>query len=164
MKKIILIIILFLSIFSQLFALRIYRPENDGEMNTIRCYIRILDEDDNDVTYTCGKAFYSWFTKPRVFYFYRKNYYLSGGMVMHINLKPGKYKISVYTPVDKQNGFECENKDQWESNTLFYNTENPTNVIFISPTANENIFYNGGWHIDYYAPKFYIYTKPYITE
>lgn len=163
MKKNILLLSLLLLFCSQTYALKIYRPQNDGDMNTIRCYLRILDENDNDVTYTCGKVFYAWVDQPNVFYPYKKSYYLSGGMVLHIYLKPGKYKFSVYTPKDKQNGFECENKEQWESNTLYYNTENPTNVIFISPTANDNVFYNGGWHIDYYAPKFYKYTKPYIN-
>ena len=38
---------------------------------------------------------------------------------------------------------------QWESNVFEYNTENPTKVIFVTPTRNDNGFYNGGWIIDY---------------
>ncbi|WP_177206240.1 hypothetical protein [Treponema bryantii] len=35
-------------------------------------------------------------------------------------------------------------------NSFFeYNTENPTKVIFVTPTRNDNGFYNGGWIIDY---------------
>ena len=48
-----------------------------------------------------------------------------------------------------------------QSTTFEYNsTENPAKVIFVSPTANENGFYDGGWHIDHKAPKFFRFTKP----
>lgn len=152
MKKKLIFIFLLFSLFSHLYGLKMYRPENNGEMNDIRCYLRILDEDDNDVTYSCGKVFYAWVSQPNVYYSYKNKYYLSGGMVLHIYLKPGKYKFSFYTPVDKQNNFPCKNKEQWESNIYSYNTENPCNVIFITPTFDENVFYNGGWRIDYKAP------------
>lgn len=162
MKKIFCIFCLNCFFLIPLFSLKIYRPVNNGQMNDIRCFLRILDENDNDVTYTCGKVFYAWVNKPKVFYSYKKQYYLLGGMVLHIYLKPGKYKFSIYTPPNEQQDFPCDNKNEWISNILEYNTENPTNVIFINPTANENVFYNGGWNISYYAPKFYKYTKPKI--
>ena len=45
------------------------------------------------------------------------------------------------------------------SNTFYYDTNNPTKVIFVMPTADENGFYDGGWYIDYKAPKFFKFTK-----
>ena len=80
----------------------------------------------------------------------------------HLNIKPGKYNISVYSePKDYEFvEFNFDNKGNWESNILYYNTDNPTKVIFIYPTANDNGFYNGGWVIDYYAPEYYKFTKP----
>lgn len=145
--------------------LMIYRPQNNGELNTVRCWIRITDMEDNDVTYTAVKATYEWVDIPDVINYYKSTYYLSGGMSMHLNIKPGKYKISVYTPPEKQNFFPCENKETWESNVFYYDTENPTKVIFVTPTSNTNGFYNGGWWIDYKAPK-YVKKRalPHITE
>lgn len=82
---------------------------------------------------------------------------------MHLLLKKGRYKISFCTPKEKifaqglsQKLFE---KD-WSSNIFLYDTENPAKVIFVSPTANENGFYNGSWHIDHKAPEFFKFTKP----
>lgn len=157
----ILLAFIFILFTSQLHALIIYRPVNNGDMNDVKCYLRILDEEDNDVTYTAARIFYAWIDQPHVYYAYKKNYYLMGGIAMHVYLKPGKYKISVYTPKEAQNGFVCENNETWESNTFYYNTENKLNVLFLSPTANDNYFYNGGWHLDFKAPKFRYYTVPY---
>lgn len=148
----------------------IYRPQNNGDINDVRCYLRVLDMEDNDVTYSAIKATYEWIDIPDIANYYRGKYYLSGGMAMHLNLKKGKYKISFYTPSDKTNLFELpEDKKnqafQWESNTFYYNTENPTKVIFLTPTANTNGFYDGGWWIDYKAPK-YVKKRalPHINE
>lgn len=134
--------------------LLIYRPQNNGDLNTVRCWIKITDMDDNDVTYTDVKATYEWVDIPDVVNYYKNTYFLSGGMTMHLNIKPGKYKISVYTPPEKQDCFECSNKGTWLSNTFFYDTDNPAKVIFVTPTANDNGFYDGGWWIDYKAPKY----------
>lgn len=155
-------------------SLIIYRPENIGQMNDVRCWLKLEDfETGEDVTYTKATAKYEWipdtkiadkknpqsFTsifKPDVistFYNYKKTYFLSGGMAMHLNIKPGKYKISVYTPKDKTNLYPCSNKEDWVSNQFIYDTNNPTNVIFVSGTHDDNGFYNGGWFIDYKAPK-----------
>ncbi len=160
MKKIISYLIL-LNLFTSLNALIIYRPYNNGEINDVNCYLSITDENGNDVLKSNCRYFYAWYDKPNVYYSYKKSVYISGGMATHIYFKPGKYYISVYTPKDKQNGFKTNNKETWKSNTFIYDTENPLNVIFISPTADDNGFYNGGWHIDYKAPKFYKFTKPY---
>lgn len=138
-------------------SLIIYRPDNTGNMNYIRCFLRLQDEQGNDVTYTSCKATYEWVSIPNVVNQYKKSYYLSGGMAMHLSLKKGKYKISLYTPVDQQANFTYPNAAatpfEWQSNTFFYNTENPTKVIFVTATRDENGFYNGGWIIDYRAPK-----------
>jgi hypothetical protein len=140
-------------------SLIIYRPDNVGVLNDIRCFLRLEDEEGNDVTYTTTTvtATYEWVSIPDRANNYKKKYYLSGGMAMHLKLKKGRYKISLYTPVDQQNNFTYAEADakpfQWESNVFEYNTENPTKVIFVSPTRNDNGFYNGGWKIDYRAPK-----------
>ena len=138
-------------------SLIIYRPDNIGVLNDICCFLRLEDEQGNDVTYTAATATYEWVSIPDRINNYKKKYYLSGGMAMHLKLKKGHYKISLYTPVDQQNNFtyaEAAAKPfQWESNVFEYNTENPTKVIFVSPTRNDNGFYNGGWVIDYRAGK-----------
>lgn len=164
--------------------LLIYRPENSGTMNNIRCWLKLEDENGNDVTYTKCKATYYYannvvkdkkaetmqfgsifhHSAPRQVFNYQKTYYLEGGLVMYLLLKPGKYKISVYTPENQQYLSKVENKSEWKSNVFEYDTENPAKVIFVSPTANENGFYNGGWHIDYKAPEYYRFTKPQILN
>lgn len=161
-------------------SLIIYRPQNNADMNTVRCWLKLEDENGNDVTYSAiNSASYEWVNgdKPKSYnsrpplssvfnpnitsplYKYEKTYYLSGGMAMHLNLNPGKYKISFFTPADKLYPFnyeiECENTEKWLSNVFEYNTENPAKVIFVVPTANDNGFYNGGWYIDYQAPGFF---------
>lgn len=142
-------------------SLMIYRPENTEKMNDVRCWIKFEDaETGEDVTYKKLKADYAWISTPGWRHKYQKTYYLSGGMVMHINLKPGKYKISVYTPKEKNNMFKTENEGDWTSNVLYYDTEHPTNVIWVVPTANENGFYNGGWVIKGKSPDYYKFAKP----
>ncbi|MBQ0051927.1 MAG: hypothetical protein KBT11_07675, partial [Treponema sp.] len=166
-------------------SLIIYRPENSQGMNDVRCWLKLEDaKTGEDVTYTNAKARYEWVantkniekkdprslaaifvpSKTTVLYNYRKTYFLSGGMAMHLNIKPGKYRISVQTPKDKTNGFPCKNNGDWNSNIFEYDTKNPAKVIFVSPTSNDNGFYNGGWHINYKAPGFYKFTKPLPTE
>lgn len=152
-------------------SLIIYRPDNVGVLNDIRCFLRILNDDGEDITYNTSSitATYEWMSTPDIIHNYKHTYFLSGGMAMHLKLKKGRYKISLYTPVDQQNNFiypesgeEARNAlqsgvveysqpqaFQWESNIFEYNTENPTKVIFITPTRNDNGFYNGGWVIDY---------------
>ena len=85
-------------------------------------------------------------------------------MSMHLLLKPGKYNISFYTPKEKVFGIKVSNKGDWISNTFYYDTTNPTNVIWLIPTANSNGFFNGGWYITYKAPQYFKYVKPYVTE
>jgi len=160
-------------------SLIIYRPENNYDMNDVRCWLKVEDaETGEDVTYTKIKAKFEWIPqniklqknpksitglfKPDrkvTLYDYKRTYYLMGGMAMHLNLQNGKYKISVYTPKDNNNMFETENEGDWLSNEFYYDTENPANVIFVSPTANDNGFYDGGWWIDYKAPEYYKFTK-----
>ncbi|MBP5603139.1 MAG: hypothetical protein J6X78_10490 [Treponema sp.] len=142
----------------------IYRPENNGDLNYVRCWIKLEDaETGEDVTYTKGKATYEWASIPNVVNNYQRTYYLDGGMAAHFNLKSGKYNITVYTPKDKTEYFTsqnpCSNDDDWISNTFYYDTNNPTKVIFVVPTADENGFYDGGWYIDYKAPQFFKFTK-----
>ena len=138
----------------------IYRPENSKSMNEVRCYIRLQDEDGNDVINTKAKATYEWASIPDVVNQYKKSWWLSGGVAAHLNLKPGKYRISVYTPPEKQYPYPSENRNQWESNILEYDTNNPTKVIFVSPVANENGFYTGEWFISFKSPEYFKFTKP----
>ena len=152
-------------------SLIIYRPDNVGVLNDIRCFLRIQDEAGQDITYDTSHitATYEWMSTPDIIRNYKHTYFLSGGMAMHLKLKKGRYKISLYTPVDQQNNFIYPESGeeartalqsgvveyshpqtfQWESNVFEYNTENPTKVIFVTPTRNDNGFYNGGWVIDY---------------
>ena len=136
-------------------SLIIYRPDNVGVLNDIRCFLHIEDENGRDITYdtSCITATYEWLSTPDIIRNYKHTYFLSGGMAMHLKLKKGRYKISLYTPTDQQNNFTYAEADaklfQWESNVFEYNTENPTKVIFVTPTRNDNGFYNGGWVIDY---------------
>ena len=163
----------------------IYRPDNSEILNDVRCWLKLEDaETGEDVTYTKAKANYEFvadrkkapvldttsiskmfkYTGEAPAYSYKKTYYLSGGMAMHLLIQKGKYKITVYTPKDHASFFPTTNKADWISNVFEYDTENPTKVIFVSPTVNDNGFYNGGWHIDYKAPQFWKVTKGTETE
>ena len=158
-------------------TLILYRPQNNGDLNDIHCWLRLENEQGEDVTYTACKAAYEWVNSStvlpqknsmdfsRVFngrkinlVSYKKSYYLAGGMAMHMNLDPGKYKISVYTPKDRQYNFtypvEGTRPFEWKSNIFEYDTDNPATVLFVIPTTNDNGFYNGGWYIDYKSPVF----------
>ena len=141
----------------------IYRPENKTDFNYVRCFLRIEDENGSDVSKSKVKATYEWATIPNVVNRYKNQLYLDGGMAMHLTLKPGKYRFSVYTPVDKQAGFECTKsiagKKDWESNVFEYDTENPTKVIFVTPVMNDNGFFRGEWWIDYKAPRFFKWSE-----
>lgn len=164
--------------------LLIYRPENSGTMNNIRCWLKLEDENGNDVTFTKCKATYYYASNvvrdrktetmrfgsifhrsaPRQVFNYQKSYFLEGGLVMYLLLKPGKYKISVCTPKDQQYLSKIRSEGDWNSNIFEYDTENPAKALFVSPTANDNGFYNGGWRIDSKAPEYYKFTKPKINE
>lgn len=133
----------------------IYRPQNTPNLNDIRCWLKLEDMDGNDVTYTAAKATYEWASEPNKVNKYQKTYWLSGGVAMHLNIKPGKYKITVSTPSDKQWPYPSENRDEWTSNEFIYDTENPAKVIFVYPTTNDNGFYNGKWIISHLAPKYF---------
>lgn len=142
----------------------IYRPENSSSnyhgMNEVRCWFKLEDEEGNDVTYTKCKATYEWASMPDKVNFYEKSYYLSGGMAMHLIIQSGKYKISFYTPEDKQFGVKTPEKKTWTSNVFEYDTDNPAKVLFVYPGANDNGFYDGSWIVDYRAPKWFKFTKP----
>ena len=134
-------------------SLIIYRPENKGVMNDIRCYLKLTDMDGKDVTYTACTATYEWVSIPNVVNQYKKKYFLSGGMAMHLKLKKGRYNITLTTPIDQQANFTYSGPStvpfDWQSNTFTYDTQNPTKVIFVYPTYNENGFYAGSWIVDY---------------
>ena len=141
----------------------IYRPENAPPINEVRCWLKLEDENGHDVTETAIRnSAYEWIPSPKNYFSYKHTPFLSGAMAMHLNIKPGKYKISFITPADAHNfvEYDFENQGDWTSNVFEYNTDNPAKVIFVYPTANDNGFYNGGWIINYYAPEFYKYTKP----
>lgn len=138
----------------------IYRPENSFHINQIRCRVSLEDENGNDVTRTSSSATYEWVSIPGIAHKYQGAYFLLGGMAMHLNLRSGKYKIKVFTLPEDLEGTNYANNDGWHSNDFFYDTQNPAKVIFVSPTANQNGFYDGGWKITAHAPKFFQFTKP----
>lgn len=138
----------------------IYRPENSFHINDIRCWLKIVDMDGNDVTYSCCTATYEWVSIPDRVNYYQKTYYLSGGMAMHLNIKKGKYRFSVYTPKDKQYPNLIPNHEEWTSNEFYYDTDNPAKVLFVYPVADNTGFYTGEWVISHLAPQFKEFTIP----
>lgn len=143
----------------------IYRPENSFHINNVRCFLKIQDENGNDVSYSKVSATYEWISNPNLINHFEKSYYLSGGMAIHLHLQKGKYRFSVYTPKSELVYFSGNprlKEFEWQSNVFEYDTENPAKVIFVVPTADSNGFYNGTWLIDYKAPKWFKFTKPKI--
>lgn len=138
----------------------IYRPENSSQLNEIRCWLKIEDENGNDVLGTKVAATYEWASIPDVVNHYKKSVYLSGGMAAHLHLQSGKYRFSVFTPESELVNFSGKAKSEWKSNVFEYDTENPAKVIFVVPEADDNGFYSGKWFIDYKAPKWFKFTKP----
>lgn len=141
----------------------IYRPENSFHINDVRCFLKIQDENGNDVSKSKVKASYEWISNPNVINYFEKSYYLSGGMALHLNLQKGKYRFSVYTPKSELAYFIGNprlKEFEWQSNVFEYDTENPTKVIFVVPQADSNGFYSGKWLVDYKAPKWFKFTKP----
>lgn len=164
----------------------LYRPENSQGLNDVRCWVKILDaETKEEVTYSKISATYEWVSLTKkihadrselwgmlaphntaVAWPYQRTYYLSGGMAMHLRLPEGKYLISVSTPADQRGffEFETENKGTWNSNEYYYDTDYPATVLFVTPTANDNGFYNGGWVVSFEAPKWFKAAIPIMEE
>ncbi len=174
MKKLFTFLIFFFALFtnsinaeiSQIkhnpWELIIYRPENSSNLNDIRCWLKIEDESGNEVSKTKVKAKYEWISNPGTFYNYKKSIFINGGMAVHLNLKKGRYRFSVYTPESELKYFSGSAKEVWTSNIFEYNTENPAKVIFIIPQSDNNGFYSGKWIIDYKSPEWFKFTKPKI--
>ena len=55
-------------------SLIIYRPDNIGVLNDIRCFLRLEDEEGNDVTYTACTATYEWMSTPDIIRNYKHTY------------------------------------------------------------------------------------------
>ncbi len=140
----------------------IYRPENSSNLNEVRCWLKIEDENGNDVFKTKVNAKYEWISTPGIFYNYKNAVFINGGMAVHLNLKKGKYRFSLFTPKTELKYFSGDAKEEWISNIFEYDTENPAKVIFVVPEADENGFYTGRWIIDYKAPEWFKFTKPKI--
>ena len=144
-----------------LYAFIIYRPANKDELNEIRCYLKILDQEGNDVTEKIS-ASYAWIDQKEKLYSYEKKYYLMGGMAMHVGIPEGKFSFIFYTPVEKQSLYPGAKKlgnKVWESRPYTVDSANLPKVFFVSPLADENGFFKGEWLMDYRAPKFYKWTK-----
>lgn len=166
-KKIKLILSTFFYIIASfsVHALEIYRPSNYGTMDEIPCMLKITDADGNDAWDKIISINYSWYndmiTKPHWTHTYYDGCF-RGGAVIHLEMQKGTYNISVFTPVEHQRNYLPEHDHEWQSNTFVYTVGVPAlKVVFINPTANQNGFYNGGWHVDYRAPRYYKYTKPF---
>ena len=161
----------------------IYRPENKYELNDIRAFIQIFDLNGNEVTYDksiCNATYewVNWTSDLRKIYksnptnfvtvfqrpyqgqikHYKKKYFISGNMAMHLSLKKGKYIIKFITPISDQNMFTYYDNSKpfdWTSNELLYDTNNPAFVIFLSPRFNDSGYYAGNWELSYNAPKWW---------
>lgn len=148
-------------------ALEIYRPENKGDLNDVPCLLRITDMEGNDASDCITALSHSWYYDTHLNFWQTKTlchvYWegcFTGGSIVHLGLKEGKYKIFVYTPVEKQADYASLTSQSWESNEFVYNTRSKElKVIFVSPVADDSGFFSGSWHIDYRAPKFYKWTK-----
>ena len=149
-----------------LYALEIYRPENYGALNEVPCLLRIVDSEGNDAAEQIKDISFSWFYDMQHKHRWIHRYYrgcFTGGTIVHLDMKPGIYRISVYTPAEMQDIYTSENENggDWKSNEFVYDTSAPAlKVIFVSPTANDDGFYNGGWQVSHRAPSYYLYTKP----
>ncbi len=154
----------FLLCLAKLHSLEIYRPENYGALNTVPCLLRIADAEGNDATDCIRDISFSWYYDMQHDHKWTHRYYrgcFTGGTIIHLDMKPGVYRISVYTPADMQDIYGEQDGEAWQSNEFVYDTSAPAlKVIFVSPTADDNGFYNGGWHVSHRAPSYYLYTKP----
>ncbi len=147
--------------------LEIYRPQNSANINDIPCLVRITDANGNDASDCVNGMTLSYYNELNQKHWNHPywNGGFTGGSVIHLNIKKGIYKISVYTPKKYQGKFDNLTEGDWESNEFLYDTEAPAlHVIFVSPVVNDNGFFTGRWHIDYKAPKFFKYTKGWQEE
>ena len=87
MKKIFLIYLLFfftIQAFPEKTSLKfnpweliIYRPENSEDLNQIRCFLKIQDENGNDITKSEKvKICYEWVSIPGKAYYFKNKIYL----------------------------------------------------------------------------------------
>ncbi len=142
------------------YSLEIYRPENFGDMNEIPCIMHVYDMDGNDASDCITGISFSWYYDIRLLHRYYDGCF-TGGSVIHLSMKEGRYRISFSTPMEMQGEYADLTGKSWTSNDFIYNTKSPAlKVIFVSPTGDDNSFYTGGWYVDYRAPKFFKYTKP----
>ena len=140
----------------------IYRPLNKGDINDVRCYLVLEDAQTGEIVTKTAlrKASYQYTSDLNTAYFYQRDPYLCGDMMMILNIKPGKYWISLWTPKDKAAFLENPKpRRDWNSNRLYYNTDNPIKALFVRPTKNDNGFYDGSWEISTKAPQFWKWTK-----
>lgn len=163
-------------------ALEIYRPENAGSLNAIPCLFRITDESGADASARIRHISYNWYyelprpafsSQPKKLHKYFNGCF-SGGAVVHLIMEPGVYRISVYTPASLQQGYHDEHAElhrvsaepfEWTSDEFVYDSRAPfpagkPRVIWVSPCADDNCFFNGRWHIGAKSPAFYQSTKP----
>ena len=112
-------LLIFLLLFSvPLFSLQVYRPENKGALNEVPCFIRITNMEGIDATQAITHLSYNWFYElrvrdwrgePKVLNTYFEGCF-TGGVIVHLLTKPGRYLISVYTPVEHQQGILAQEK------------------------------------------------------
>lgn len=155
----------------------VYRPQNSADINAVRCWIRVEDMDGNDVTYKNARAAFAYMDRPDELSWYRRSFYLEGGMACHLYLDPGTYRISVYTPKSHVECFSLPERlrTDWDSDSFVYDSgiiensvdkddANLLRVIFVSPVADENWFYKPRWHVDYRAPSYLRNRDPQFTK
>ena len=91
------------------FSLIIYRPENSKNINDLRCYIKIENENGEDISEKIP-AWFEFVSEKGKFSRFKKKPYLLGGMAAHVFLGTGKFKISVYTTKEDAEGFSLPEK------------------------------------------------------
>lgn len=154
----------------------VYRPQNSADINAVRCWVRIEDMDGNDVTHTAARAAYAYMDRPRELSWYRRSFYIEGGMACHLYLNRGRYRISVFTPKSHVSDFPLPERlrADWDSDVFVYDSDivrnsvgegaNILRVIFVSPTANGDGFYEPHWKVDYRAPVYLRDREPRFTK
>ena len=159
----------------------IYRPQNSDNINLVRCFVKIEDEDGNDVTGIQSKNSFAYMDRPGDLRWYQNQErpYLDGGMACHLFLNTHlgqRYRISVYTPKRDVEGFDVREslKTDWDSDVFVYDSSrvensvdgnyNPLRVLFVYPTADENWFYRPHWAIGYRAPTYLGDRYPQFTR
>ena len=122
------------------------REECHGAMNVIECGILIEKEVEGKYIDYQEYKVTSIEILNEPYKYDEKNLLLAGGEKLILSLKPGKYRIKCFTPVQMQNRY-LDAEYLWESEYLFVEMKkSDTKTIAINPRVDET-GYSGSWEI-----------------